>query len=112
MIEKYLYIINHFGVDAQLDKLREEIFEFEEAALQLQEIAFNMEGDLGDVETYHQKRTHVIEEMGDVLNILSQFVFYYGIEKPELDGIMDEKLERTLKRIEEGYYERNRTENR
>lgn len=107
MIEKYLYIINKFGVDAQLDKLREEILEFEEATLKLQEIAFNMTtDDLGDVEVYHKAREYVIEEMGDVLTLLTQFVFYYAIEKPELDKVMDYKLERTLQRIKEGYYER------
>lgn len=108
MIEKYLRIISHFGINTQLDKLTEETNEFIDAVKEMRIITFNSEGDLGDKEAMDKAREHLIEEMGDILTILSQFVFYYEIEKPELDKFMDEKLERTLKRIEEGYYEKER----
>lgn len=105
MIEKYLRIINYFGVEAQLDKLTEETNGFIDAVKEMRIITFNSEGDLGDNAAMGKAREHLIEEMGDILTILSQFVFYYEVEKPELDKFMDAKLERTLKRIEEGYYD-------
>ena len=51
-------------------------------------------------------RDHVVEEMGDVLIRLTQFLARYDIKKYELDVWMDSKLDRTKYRIRTGYYEK------
>ena len=47
----------------------------------------------------HMLREHVVEEMGDVLLLLTQFIALYEIDKAELDNTMDYKLDRTLRYI-------------
>lgn len=38
--------------------------------------------------------------------MLEQFKFYYGIEDMDVKEIMNKKIDRTIKRIKEGYYEK------
>ena len=52
-------------------------------------------------------REFIIEEMGDMLILLTQFIAKYHIGKEELDAAMDFKLDRTVNRINSGYYEKN-----
>lgn len=108
MVDKYLNIINHFGINNQCNKLQEEMNETLEAINELEEV-FNREARHEDEDFFEEiakKRNHVIEEIGDVLTILTQFIFFYQIEKKELDSVMDFKLNRTLDRIKTGYYEK------
>ena len=91
-MDKYLDIINHFGEKMQCKKLMEEAFEFVETVY---------EYDTKDIKT----REHLIEEMGDILILLTEFIAKYEIEKQELDKIIDYKLNRTLDRIKTGYYD-------
>lgn len=104
-MQPYLDIINRFGFRAQMKKLNEEVYEFLEAIDNYEDA--NMEQ--GDEPYYTTEemnifRDHVVEELGDVLILLTQFIARYKIEKEELDEWMDYKLERTKRRIEMGYY--------
>lgn len=105
-MQPYLDIINHFGLRAQMKKLNEETYELLEAIDNYEDAWLEQEG----LEPYYTAsemaifRDHVVEEMGDVLLLLTQFIARYEIAKPELDIWMDSKLDRTNERIKTGYY--------
>ena len=79
----YKKIINRYGVNAQLKKLSEEVYEFEEAVLEK-----------------HDKK-HITEEIADILVILQQFKEKYNIEEAEINKVMKHKVDRQLKRMKE-----------
>lgn len=83
-------ILKHFGIDAQMDKLCEELAELDEAI---------RSGD----------KDHIAEEIADVEILLEQVK-----EGKELRGqVRSEcagKLQRTHKRIGDGYYEKSKEE--
>lgn len=102
-MKSYLDIIEYFGVRNQMKKLNEECFEFLEAVDNYEdELAFHLTDRVGK----NMLRDHVIEEMGDILTILTQFIEKYEISQEELDPYMDFKLQRTLDRINSKYYEK------
>lgn len=105
-MKPYLDIINHFGYRNQMKKLNEEIYELLEAIDNYEDASmeFNNNEDYYSMEEMKVFRDHIVEEMGDVLILLTEFIGRYDIEKYELDKWMDYKLERTLARIESGYY--------
>ena len=76
-------IFNYFGLDTQIEKLFEEYREVV--------IAF-LYGDDDD------RR----EELADLKNLVEQLTEHYGRE--EIEKIQEFKNERTLERIESGYY--------
>ena len=96
-MKRYFDIINHFGVRAQMKKLNEECFEFLEAVDTYEDFSDGLYTHASP-EDINFFRDHVIEEMGDMLLLLTQFSVLYKIDKDELDKWMDYKLERT-----EGY---------
>lgn len=102
-MKPYLDIMEHFGYRAQMKKLNEECFEFLEAVDNYEDML--MFGDSFGHGDKALARDFVIEEMGDILILLTQFIAKYNIEQKELDKVMDEKLARTLFRIENKYYE-------
>ena len=102
MKEDLLKIIEHFGIRNQLKKFNEECYELEEAILDYQtEIAYFDE----DAMTLSIKR-HIAEEIADVMLLLEQFKTYYGITSEEITKLFWNKVDRTLQRIESGYYEK------
>ena len=102
-MKSYLDIIEYFGVRNQMKKLNEECFEFLEAVDNYEdELAFHLTDRVGK----NMLRDHVVEEMGDILTILTQFIEKYEISQEELDPYMDFKLQRTLDRINSKYYEK------
>ena len=104
-MQDYSDIMEYFGYRNQLKKLHEECFEFIEAVANYEDfIALVSDGTPHDRELM---REFIIEEMGDMLLILTQFIAKYHIEKHELDVTMDYKLDRTQERIKTGYYEKN-----
>lgn len=105
-MKPYLDIINHFGYRNQMKKLNEETYELLEAVDNYEDASmeFNDNEDYYSVEEMKIFRDHIVEEMGDVLILLTEFIGRYDIEKYELDKWMDYKLERTLDRIDSGYY--------
>ena len=77
-------IFLHFGEEKQLEKLQEEQVELLEA--------FDSECT-----------EHIQEELADNYNIIMQFIQEYGYKK--IMRIAIEKQNRTIKRIDEGFYE-------
>lgn len=84
--KKLSKIYNHFGRDAQIKKLREEVEEFIEA---LQ--SGNME--------------HATEEFADVAVVLGGFCVSEPIDDDLFSSTFDYKVDRTDMRIDSGYYE-------
>lgn len=85
--EKLIHIIKYFGFPNQVLKLKEEINEVIEA--------------MEDID-----KKHITEELADVLVVLNQFKLFFNIKDEDIVEMMEYKIDRTLKRIEEGYYER------
>lgn len=79
-------IFEHFGEEAQLGKLQEEVTEFIEAVR-----SRNIE--------------HMEEEYADVLVCLTQFFFSKGLSESNVMSITTQKTVRTLERMKSGYYE-------
>lgn len=82
-MNKYLKIIEYYGVNVQLKQLNEEVYEFEEAVLEK-----------------HDKE-HITEEIADILVILQQFKEKYNIDLTEINKVMRYKVDRQIRRIEE-----------
>lgn len=91
--EDYEKIFEYFGWETQRRKLVEEINEFNDEILLI-------EKGKGDIK-------NIIEELADCYILLKQFKEAYQITKEELMVIIRAKLNRTLERIESGYYEAN-----
>lgn len=100
----YEDIMKHFGVRNQMRKLSEECYEFIESVDNYEDVMnFINNASERDKEL---AREFVIEEMGDMLILLTQFIAKYDIKKSELDYTMDAKLQRTVQRINTGYYDK------
>ena len=89
MEEQLLRIINHYGLNNQQRKLAEEVFELQESMTKYE---YSPIADKYDIE----------EELADVMVMLEQFRLYYDIPSMTITEIMQQKIERQLKRIEEG----------
>lgn len=93
--EKWLQIITHFGVRAQTKKLSEEAYELEEA--------------LNDAKGYPvlpEMKEHIAEEIADVAVLINQFIEYFNLDGHLIDDMIFDKTDRTLARIESGYYDK------
>lgn len=107
LLKPYLDIMEHFGYRAQMKKLAEESYEFLEAVDNYEDLLLFGVCNQGEMDL---ARDFVVEEMGDLLILLTQFIAKYEIGQDELNKVIDEKLERTLMRIEEGYYNDEKVE--
>lgn len=87
-----LKIFNHFGVDTQSRKLVEEVYEF------LHEVSL-YEAGVGD-------RKKVLDEFCDMNLLLYEFEKYFDITLEEKWDGLTNKRQRTLERIENGYYDK------
>lgn len=96
MKEQLLEIINHYGLDKQLKYIHSEYFELDEAILNYENDSVNY---YAEVEGYH--KNHIAEEIADVMVMLKQFQYYYGIEDSQIEDVMKNKIIRQLNRIEE-----------
>ena len=103
MEKDLLKIIEHFGINNQQRKLHEEIFELQEA-ITTHELKKSVEYEIPLTEIIGTKE-HITEEIADICVILSQFMEYYDITQDEISNRMINKINRTLERIESGYYE-------
>lgn len=83
-------IYNHFGQETQIAKLREEVEEFIEAI-------------------QHGGPTEQAEECADVLLVMNQFIDAEKISMPLVLSFIKSKIKRTLRRIRDGYYEKEET---
>lgn len=85
-------IFRHFGIEAQIKKLHEEVDEVYEAYKAYE--ASKSEED----------REHLIEELGDCRMILAQVQESKRIYDFDVKSYFNPKEIRTLERIEKGYY--------
>lgn len=96
MEEKLLKIISFYGVIPQLKYFQSEVFELNEAILEYEHFYLHT----GKAMTYYNMSTeHIAEEIADVMVMLEQFKFYYGIEDMDVKEIMIKKIDRQLERI-------------
>ena len=82
---KLQQILDHFGIEAQKMKLIEEMAEL------TAELARNKD------------ELKIMVEIADVSVVLDQIIDYYN--RQAIDNIRQGKIERTLERINSGYYE-------
>lgn len=87
--EKYLKIINNYGVISQLKYFQSEVFELNEAII-TQEL---------DETGYNYEIKHIAEEIADCLVMIRQFKEYYDISNDEIKNVMKYKVKRQLERI-------------
>jgi len=90
-------IIDYFGESNQLyKKTNEELHE-------LQSALFDLEYSQNSYDK-RVNRQHVIEEMADCVVMFLQVAKILDFDIRDVKKIMDSKIERTIKRIESGYY--------
>ena len=106
MKENLLKIINNYGVIPQLKYFQSEVWELNEAIFQYvaqKEACENIGCSRIHVDSC---KKHITEEIADCEIFLRQFKKYYNIDENEFENIIKYKIERTLKRMDEGYYEK------
>lgn len=96
--EKELKIINHYGVMPQLKYFQSEVFELNESIIKKE-----IENTFGETTIKRDENNlkHIAEEIADCYVMIEQFRLYYGITSEELKKIMQYKIERQIKRIED-----------
>lgn len=87
MNDNLLTIFNTYGKSHQVSKLLEEVGEFIETVI-------------------NEDKENMVQEIADCMVMLKQFQYYYGIEDKEIEEVMKYKVERTIKRMENEYYEK------
>lgn len=92
-------IADHFGPVTQLSKQVEEGNEMVEATEAFHH-ALLIEDDPFEIEV---KRQHMIEEMADAWIVMQQNIYFHSSTE-EFEDFVNAKVERTLNRIEDGYY--------
>lgn len=100
-------IADHFGLTNQLEKLREEMRECEESS-RIYQSNLELNPDPHSMSPEEQidratERLHLIEELADVKLMIDQIVHLIHGES-DLKKMYQYKIERTLHRIETGYY--------
>ena len=108
MRDRYLSIIDYFGVRNQMKKLNEECYELIEAIDNYEDyLIFGDPSNRDEISASAEAifRDAIIGEMADVLTLCTQFICKYDIKQEEIDSAMDFKLMRTEDRIEVGYYD-------
>lgn len=98
MQNKLLQIINHYGIMKQLKYIHSEYFELDEAIVEYQYLYNHYIGDRARQMTITKE--HITEEIADVMVMLKQFQYYYGIEDKQVEDVMQYKIDRQLDRIE------------
>lgn len=97
MKDSFFKIINHYGVDNQKRKFSEEADELRDAIVEYEK----MKGIVSPTILNNQYKEHIVEEIGDVCVMLHQFVEYYEIKPFEIYRVMEQKIDRQFKRMEE-----------
>lgn len=100
MREELKKIYTHFGLATQLQKQREEHIEAAEASADLStSLTFD-----DHPEHWEHYRKNLIGEMADAHIMDTQIIHALGAEE-EFKAMVEAKIQRTLKRIDEGYYD-------
>lgn len=93
--EKAFKIADHYGEDAQVDMLIEEMSELTKALLKNRRAKKSGQPILGILEP---TTLNIIEELADV-EIMLQQIIYLGDFEDDVKEVMKEKLDRQLERI-------------
>lgn len=104
MRDKIKQIINHFGITNQLKKLNEECYELIEA---IRNYEYQKEAceNIGCSKIHADKEyEHIEEEIADVYVLLNQIKEYYDLNEAQIIINEHDKINRTIERIESGYY--------
>lgn len=94
MREELLKIINHYGIDNQQRKLEEEVFELQQAIN-----TYELQKNKIPLSELIAIKEHLEEEVGDVLNVLEQFVYKYELDRQRIVINRITKIDRTLGEI-------------
>ena len=110
MKQNLLKIINHYGLMKQLKYFQSEIYELNEAVIQHEErdrhlidfLLNIMEPLLAAINNREVIRSTdaIRDEIADVMVMLKQIQYHYGIDDIEIVNIMKFKIKRQLERIE------------
>lgn len=92
--EKLRKITNHFGIETELTKLSEEVGELLNECYKRHFV----DPEYGEIE----------DELADVFVILGQIGLYFRADMDKVEEIMKTKIDRTVQRIDEGWYDRHR----
>ena len=95
--EKWIMIINHFGLKNQVKKIAEEAYELEESIL-----------DAHGYPIPSEKKLHIAEEIADLSVLMRQVKEYFCIDENLIDDLIYQKTDRTIERIGSGYYDSKR----
>lgn len=95
-----LKIIEHYGVIPQLKYFQSEVFELNEAIMQLEHYE-EYANDQDYQTTLKKQKEHIAEEIADCYVMLEQFRFYYSITEQKICEIIKQKIKRQLERIKE-----------
>lgn len=95
MKEDLLKIINHYGLMEQLKYIHSEYFELDEAIFE--ERAYQMQES--EVLPTNYYINNIIGEIADVMVMLRQIQYYYGILDEDVEVVMNYKIGRQLDRI-------------
>ena len=98
MNEKILKIVNYYGIMSQLKYFQSEVFELNESIIK-KEIEYKF-GET-TIKRDENNLKHIAEEIADVMVMLKQFQLYYDISTEEIEKIMQYKVDRQIKRIED-----------
>ena len=101
MEKKLLQIINHYGIRNQQRKLNEEVFELNEAIINRECYEDYLPYEYADQDYRNYLKGHITEEIADIEVMLLQFKEYYQIDGNDILRIMNEKIDRQLRRMEE-----------
>lgn len=98
MEEKLKQIISFYGLPHQLKYIHSEYFELDESILDYEKSGWDFSYE--DCEYIEREyRNHIAEELSDIMVMLKQFQYYYGIEDKQIEDIMNFKIDRQLERI-------------
>lgn len=94
--EKEKAIIDYYKPRHQVKYMFGEVSELQEAITDYEYVEIYKGSP---AERWHKE--HIVEEVGDVQLMVNQFKRFYDISDEDIKGVMEEKADRQLMRIEE-----------
>lgn len=92
--EKLKKITKHFGIETELTKLSEEVGELLNECYKRHFV----DPEYGEVD----------DELADVFVILAQIGLYFNADMHKIEEIAKTKIDRTVQRIDDGWYDKHR----
>ena len=99
MKDKLLQIIEHYGIMKQLKYIHTEYFELDQAIIDYEDSDEANEIYEGNDYVMPKFEESIAEEIADVMVMLKQFQYYYGITNGEIEKVMEFKIDRQLERM-------------